>query len=201
MLTQSKIVGLIVVFVSFFSISSQIHSQTTRGKATFYANRFHGRPTSSGEMYHKDSFTCAHRTYPFGTILRVRDTKTNKEVYVKVNDRQHHGTTIDLSYAAARELNLISRGTAVVEITACKDLTSVPSNKESFKMPRLVVEDPTGDGYCLPSEWSEKSKTKLLQDSLAQIPTTKKSSNENDSTFTDKIVKNTHKHAVQIQNK
>ncbi len=89
-----------------------------KGKASYYSNKFHGRKTSSGEIYHKDSLTCAHKTYPFGTILEVKNPKNGKSVLVKVTDRGpfSRNKIIDLSYAAARQLEIIRQGVAVVEL-------------------------------------------------------------------------------------
>lgn len=89
------------------------------GSASFYANRFHGRKTSSGSIYHRDSLTCAHRTYPFGTLLEVKNPANNKSVIVKVTDRGPFTARfiIDLSYAAAKQLDIIRKGVALVEIT------------------------------------------------------------------------------------
>ena len=86
--------------------SSTFAQEPLTGKASYYANKFHGRRTSDGSIYHRDSMTCAHRTLPFGTILKVRNVKNGKEVIVKVNDRGPFckGRIVDLSYAAAREL-------------------------------------------------------------------------------------------------
>jgi len=86
--------------------------------ATYYHNRFHGSRTSSGEVYSKHAYTCAHRTYPFGTLLRVTNTRNNKSVIVKVNDRGpfHKKYSIDLSYAAAKAIGMISHGVAKVRI-------------------------------------------------------------------------------------
>lgn len=86
-------------------------------KASFYAHKFHGRKTASGQPYHKDSLTCAHKTLPFGTMLKVRNPKNNKEVVVKVTDRGPFikGRTLDLSYAAAKALNMIHHGVITVE--------------------------------------------------------------------------------------
>ena len=79
----------------------------------------HGRKTSNGGTYHKDSLTCAHRTYPLGTLLKVRNPKNNKEVIVKVTDRGPHrkNLIIDLSYAAAKEIDIVRFGIAPVEIS------------------------------------------------------------------------------------
>ena len=55
-----------------------------RGTASYYSDKLHGRRTSSGEVYHRDSLTCAHRTLPFGTRLLVRNLKNGREVVVRV---------------------------------------------------------------------------------------------------------------------
>ena len=74
---------------------------------------------SNGEKYHRDSMTCAHMHYPFGTMLRVRNPINGKEVIVKVTDRGPFSKRyiIDLSKAAARELGFIRQGFCQVEIT------------------------------------------------------------------------------------
>ena len=89
-----------------------------KGKASFYSNRFHGRKMSNGDPYHRDSLTCAHRTFPFGTLLEVVNPKNNKKVIVEVTDRGPHyrSRLIDLSYAAAKELGIINQGIALEEI-------------------------------------------------------------------------------------
>ena len=57
------------------------------GKATYYSDKLHGRKMSNGERYHRDSMTCAHKKYPFGTLLKVRNPLNGKEVVVRVTDR------------------------------------------------------------------------------------------------------------------
>ena len=76
------------------------------GKATYYSDKLHGRKMSNGERYHRDSMTCAHKKYPFGTLLKVRNPLNGKEVVVRVTDRGPFSKryVIDLSKAAAREL-------------------------------------------------------------------------------------------------
>lgn len=89
------------------------------GYASFYAKKFHGRRTSDGSRYHTDSLTCAHRTYPFGSLLRVRNPKNDYEVIVKVTDRGPHikSRIIDVSYRAADMLDIVRAGIALVEVT------------------------------------------------------------------------------------
>lgn len=89
------------------------------GKATYYSDKLHGRKMSNGERYHRDSMTCAHKKYPFGTLLKVRNPLNGKEVVVRVTDRGPFSKryVIDLSKAAARELGFIWKGFCQVEIT------------------------------------------------------------------------------------
>ena len=89
-----------------------------KGKASYYSKKFSGRQTASGERLHHDSLTCAHRTYPFGTLLKVTNPANGKEVIVRVTDRGPYvkGRIIDLSVRAARELGIIAQGIAPVTV-------------------------------------------------------------------------------------
>lgn len=92
-----------------------------KGNASYYANKFHGRRTSSGAIYHKDSLTAAHKTLKFGTLLRVTNLANDSSVIVKVTDRM--GRTphvIDLSLAGAKKLNFVRNGVAKVKIEEVK---------------------------------------------------------------------------------
>ncbi len=89
-----------------------------RGKASYYGDEFNGRQTANGEIYDRNKLSAAHRTLAFGTIVRVRNLTNNKEVVVKINDRGPFvgGRIIDLSYSAAKELDMIKDGIVDVEI-------------------------------------------------------------------------------------
>src|SRR5665647_1797512 len=89
------------------------------GNASYYSSKLKGHHTSDGGKYHPDSLTCAHLTYPFGTILKVRNPKNDREVIVKVTDRGPHSSRliIDLSFSAAEILDIVRAGIATVEIT------------------------------------------------------------------------------------
>jgi rare lipoprotein A len=80
--------------------------------ASWYGREFNGRPTASGETFNMYAHTCAHRQYPFGTILKVTNVANGKEVECTVNDRGPFvsGRDIDLSYASAKEIGLIGVG-------------------------------------------------------------------------------------------
>src|SRR6202161_2954435 len=76
------------------------------GKATWYGRRFQGHRTASGEAFDLNMLTCAHRTLPIGTLLRVTNMSNRHSIMVRVNDRRPvpAGLIVDLSYAAARSL-------------------------------------------------------------------------------------------------
>jgi rare lipoprotein A len=89
-----------------------------RGLASWYGTKFHGRKTASGELFSVNGFTAAHRTLPIPSYARVRSVATGKEIIVRVNDRGpfHSARMLDLSYAAAVKLGIVSLGQAEVEI-------------------------------------------------------------------------------------
>jgi len=86
--------------------------KTEKGQASYYADKFHGRATASGEKYDKKKLTGAHRTLPFGTIVRVTNTANGKSVDVRINDRGPFkaGRIVDVSRAAAEKLDMIKAG-------------------------------------------------------------------------------------------
>ncbi|MBN9656802.1 MAG: septal ring lytic transglycosylase RlpA family protein [Acidobacteria bacterium] len=88
------------------------------GIASWYGNPYHGRPTSSGEIYDMEQMTGAHRTLPFGSIVRVTNLTNNKKVEIRINDRGPFaaGRIVDISRAAARSINMIGPGTARVRV-------------------------------------------------------------------------------------
>jgi rare lipoprotein A len=96
----------------------------SKGKASYYSNKFKGRRTSSGQKYHPDSLTCAHHKLPFGTMLEVTNLTNGKTVRVKVNDRlgRKSKRIVDLSMAAARELEMIHQGVIPAKITCVENL-------------------------------------------------------------------------------
>jgi rare lipoprotein A len=124
-----RLLLLFILFSTGFTFAKE------NGNATFYSKNMHGRKTSDGGKYHKDSLTCAHRTYPLGTLLKVRNPKNNKEVIVKVTDRGPHrrNLIIDLSYAAAQEIDIVRYGIAPVEISKVEETPSEPKDSLALK--------------------------------------------------------------------
>ena len=92
---------------------------TQRGAASYYADRFAGRKTANGERYDPNAYTCAHRSLPFGSVLRVVHERTGDWVLVRVNDRGPYGPgarIVDLSRQAARKLAIMREGVARVRL-------------------------------------------------------------------------------------
>jgi len=96
------------------------HGYRERGVASWYGKKFHGRSTSSREKYDMYAMTAAHRSLPLPSYVRVRNLGNDKSVVVRVNDRGPFvdNRLIDLSYAAALKLDMITDGTSLVEVTA-----------------------------------------------------------------------------------
>ena len=91
---------------------------TERGEASWYGHPFHGQRTASGERYDMHMMTAAHRELPMGTVVEVTNLQNDRRVQVRINDRGPHvkERVIDLSYAAARELQFIDQGTTRVRL-------------------------------------------------------------------------------------
>lgn len=88
------------------------------GVASYYGRRFHGRLTANGERFNMRELTAAHKTLPFGSLVRVTNPRNGRSVTVRINDRGPfiRGRHIDLSRAAAEEIGMISTGHARVEM-------------------------------------------------------------------------------------
>lgn len=100
------------------TVSLTVLGQIQVGKASYYSKRATGRMTASGDRLHHDSLTCAHRSYPFGILLQVTNPSNGRMIVVRVNDRGPfvRGRIVDLSWAAAKVLGILSTGVANVII-------------------------------------------------------------------------------------
>jgi rare lipoprotein A len=101
------------------------------GIASWYGEPFHGRRTSSGEIYDMHKLTAAHLTLPFGTIVLVTDLETGKSVVVTINDCGPYveGRIIDLSFAAAQQLGMVHKGLAKVGLKVLKYPETPPTKR------------------------------------------------------------------------
>ncbi len=109
-----------VVFDKRYYVMESSKGFVEKGIASWYGTKFHGRRTSSGETYDMYAMTAAHKNLPLPTYVKVTNLNNGKYVIVKVNDRGpfHENRIIDLSYAAAIKLDIVKKGTGLVEIRA-----------------------------------------------------------------------------------
>lgn len=145
-----KYYRIILPFLTAITLTAvPVSAQSQRGKASFYSKRATGARTSSGERIHHDSLTCAHRTYPFGTLLKVTNERNGKWVVVRVTDRGPHsrGRIIDLSHGAARRIGIIDQGVAMVKVERYHD-SNIPFRPDDREMPEIDFEVTE---YTLPS--------------------------------------------------
>ncbi len=108
------------MFGKTYKVLDSSYGYQQSGVASWYGTKFHGRRTSSGEPYDMYAMTAAHKSLPLPTYARVRNLNNNRSIIVRVNDRGPFvdNRLIDLSYAAARKLDMIRDGTGLVEVTA-----------------------------------------------------------------------------------
>lgn len=159
---------LIALFTlcNIFTLTIQAQSD---GKASYYSNGLHGRRMSNGERYDRNAFTCAHRTLPFGTRLKITNPRNGKSVIVRVTDRGPfvRGRVVDLSYAAACELGTLASGVAYVKVELVRKETEIPYPSESngaIEMPEVEY-GTAGICYEFIPEWEkvEEDKPKEIE--------------------------------------
>jgi rare lipoprotein A len=123
-----------------FAIPSIAQIQT--GKASFYADKFEGVSTASGEKYRHNKLTGAHKTLPFGTKVRVTNVENDQTVEVVINDRGPYvdGRIIDLSKEAAEKLGFINKGLADVKLEVID-----PGDGKSKEQPMRTIDQVTVD--------------------------------------------------------
>lgn len=102
--------------------ASEISDLNEVGIASYYADKYHGKPTASGEVFDMHKLTAAHPTLPFGTRVKVTHTANKRSVIVRINDRGPFiaGRVIDVSLAAAEELQMVQAGLADVRLEVVK---------------------------------------------------------------------------------
>jgi len=108
------------VFGERYTVLNSSAGYKERGVASWYGNKFHGKLTSNQEVYDMHAMTAAHKSLPLPSYVRVRNLQNNRSVVVRVNDRGPFvdNRIIDLSYSAARKLDMIKDGTSMVEVVA-----------------------------------------------------------------------------------
>ena len=120
MKTRYYLLLLLILIIGLSPTHAEAQGFKQTGIASFYADKFVGRTTANGEKYKHSKMTAAHKTLPFGTMLKVVNLENGNEVTVRVNDRGPfvEGRIIDLSKSAAKQLDFIQKGLVKVEIVA-----------------------------------------------------------------------------------
>jgi rare lipoprotein A len=140
-----------------------------RGIASWYGKKFHGKKTSNGEIYNMYAMTAAHKTLPLGTYVHVRNLDNNNAVTVRINDRGPfvQGRIIDLSYSAAKKIDIATSGTAPVVIVALEpDNRQKPKSKD--KPEHKPVDFYNGNFTFQIGAFSDKQNALRLKESLDQ---------------------------------
>ena len=171
-----KFQKIIFILATILSLTTSTALAQSKGKASYYGNKFHGRRTSDGSRYHKDSLTCAHRTLPFGTLLKVRNQKNGREVVVKVTDRGPFGPgrIVDLSMAAAREIGMVQQGVVPVEVTRVghvndsRLLMAQSDAAHETALPQAKYLDPATGKFYTMDEWTERGE-KARKEHMARM--------------------------------
>ena len=109
----------------FLSIGILFQREFETGTASYYGQHWTGRKTASGQTFYADSLTAAHKTLPFGTLVKVTNTKNDSVRVLKINDRLPKSSSriIDVSYGSAKQLNFIRDGLAKVTVEVITDST------------------------------------------------------------------------------
>jgi len=117
------------------------HKWTQVGKASWYGRRFQGHRTASGEAFDLNMLTCAHRTLPIGTLVRVTNLRNRRSIMVRVNDRGPvpAGLVVDLSYRAAKSLGFNGRGSERVRLEKVEGPEAAQLNWPNLGLPESLA--------------------------------------------------------------
>ncbi len=115
---NAKLLYVAVLVVCITCLSSCGKFITETGKASYYGDDFNGRKTANGQTFNKNALTAAHKTLPFGTVVKVTNLSNGKTITVTINDRGPYakGRIIDLSEKAAASIDMLNQGVAQVQL-------------------------------------------------------------------------------------
>ncbi len=133
-ISQAKAFSILLLCTFLWLFKTVNAQESKEGYASFYHDKFNGRRTASGEKFNNNSYTCAHRTLPFGTKVEITNLKNGKFVVATVNDRGPYKNSrlIDVSKRVAKELDFYNSGTARVSVKI------IPSSEQT---PYVVVNE------------------------------------------------------------
>jgi rare lipoprotein A len=155
------------VFGRTYHVMEQGAGHVETGIASWYGEKFHGRRTSSGEVYDMYALTAAHRHLPVPIVARVTNLENGRSVLVRINDRGPFvgDRAIDLSYAAAYRLGMVDQGTARVRIEALsRNLDAAPGSGQ-----RIASSEPDGDWHLQAAAFRERQNAEALLGRLNRL--------------------------------
>jgi len=155
-----------------YFVKQEPEGYTQQGIASWYGTKFHGRLTSSGEVYDMYKMTAAHKTLPIPVYVKVSNIDNGKEIIVKVNDRGPFisGRIIDLSYAAAKKLGITQKGTANVEIKTLSAAIPPGNSQSTAGTTPLSIEDNNKQYFLQLGAFSQRMLAEQLAAKLISLP-------------------------------
>lgn len=159
-----------VVFGKRYYVLDSSKNYVEKGIASWYGTKFHGRRTSSGETYDMYAMTAAHKTLPLPTYVQVKNLNNGKYIIVKVNDRGpfHENRIIDLSYTAAIKLDIIKKGTGLVEVKAIDPMRSTKTSLVNEKKNKTSTSQDIGF-YIQVGTFGELENAEMLKQKLSSL--------------------------------
>ena len=156
-----------VVFGKRYDVMDSGKGYIEKGIASWYGTKFHGRRTSSGETYDMYAMTAAHKSLPLPTYVQVTNLSNSKFIVVKVNDRGpfHENRIIDLSYTAAIKLDIIQKGTGLVEVKAI----DIEDSKEVILVEDDKISTQDASFYIQVGTFSKLESAKKLKQKLVSF--------------------------------
>ena len=192
------VITLLLIWGNFsLGQGAGLYAQTQSGKASYYAKSWTGRRTSNGERLHHDSLTCAHRSLPFGTLLKVTNLLNGKQVVVRVTDRGPfvRGRIVDLSWGAAKAIGMLSQGIAPVSVERVTTST-IPFKPEEDDpdVPKFDFELADIAPVGITPVWQRETKIDPLkvQRSMSQTANESEAEIQRDDEETDNVIEETN---------
>ncbi len=180
--------GIVALSVSFSLFAEVYKSGVT---ASYYAEDFHGKKTSNGERFNMNDYTCAHKSLPFDTILKVTNLANGKSVQVRVNDRGPFvlNREIDLSKAAAVKLGMIGSGTTKVKLEIVKKGANTKISQQTAASATKIMKKMYGDAAVSGSKGGVSAPKKLESGTYWDIQLGAFKSKDNAKAFASKVSK------------
>ncbi len=150
-------ISILIFYILLYNIALSQNSKILDAKVTYYSKKFDGRKTYSGERFNSNLFTAAHKNFPLQSLVKITNPKNNRFVIVRINDRFKKQNFIDITYIAAKKLDIINSGIAKVKIqlldsSFVKDYLSQSINNpavenRSIEMDTAVISDTNHNYY------------------------------------------------------